>query len=59
MSLIYEPDLVFLMKKAVLLVALFLLSLSTPLATGGVAQSPEDDGMAVLHTAVNPSNNNT
>ena len=59
MSLIYEPDLVFLMKKAVLLVALFLLSLSTPLVTGVAAQSPEDDGMAVLHTAVNPSNNNT
>ena len=47
------------MKKAVFLVALFLVSLSTPLFTTVGAQSPEDEGMSVLHTAVNPTNNNT
>ena len=47
------------MKKAVFLVALFLVSLSTPLFTTVGAQSPEDEGMSVLHTAVNPANNNT
>lgn len=47
------------MKKAVFLVALFLVSLSTPLVTSAGAQSPDDEGMGVLHTAVNPANNNT
>ena len=47
------------MKKAVFLVALFLLSLSTPLFTAVAAQSLDDDEMGVLHTAVNPANNNT
>ena len=46
------------MNKAVFLVVLFLASVASPLMTYGSAQSP-DDGMAVLHTAVNPSNNNT
>ena len=46
------------MNKAVFLVVLFLASVASPLMTYGSAQSP-DDGMSVLHTAVNPSNNNT
>ena len=46
------------MNKAVFLVVLFLASVASPLMNYGSAQSP-DDGMSVLHTAVNPSNNNT
>jgi len=47
------------MNKAVFLVVLFLASVTSPLAVHGSAQSPDDEGMAVLHTAINPSNNNT
>ena len=47
------------MNKAVLLVVLFLTGLVSPLMLNGSAQSPDDEGMAVLHSAINPSNNNT
>jgi hypothetical protein len=45
------------MKKALLLVALFLLSLCSPLLSTATGESVEE--MSVLHTAVNPTNNNT
>ena len=45
------------MNKALLLVAMFLASLSSPLLVPALGESPEE--MGVLHTAVNPSNNNT
>ena len=45
------------MKKAFLLVALFLLSLCSPLLSTAMGESAEE--MSVLHTAVNPNNNNT
>jgi hypothetical protein len=45
------------MKKALLLVALFLLSLCSPLLSTTTGESVEE--MSVLHTAVNPTNNNT
>jgi len=45
------------MKKALLLVSLFLMSLASPLLSTAMGESPDE--MTVLHTAVNPSNNNT
>ncbi len=48
---------VFNMKKALPLLSLFLLSLAAPLVSPVQAESGES--MDVLHTAVNPSNNNT
>jgi hypothetical protein len=48
---------VFIMKKALMLLSLFLLSLAAPLISPAQAESSES--MAVLHTAVNPANNNT
>ena len=45
------------MKKALLLVALFLASLGSPVLS--LAQADESSGMSVLHTTVNPANNNT
>ena len=45
------------MKKSLCIVAIFLLSLATPIL--GSAQSEPTDGIEVLHTAVNPANNNT
>ena len=47
------------MKKALLLAFLFLVSLCSPLMTTTLAQVPDDGEMSVLHTAVNPANNNT
>ena len=47
------------MKKALLLTFLFLVSLCSPMMTTTHAQMPEDGEMSVLHTAVNPANNNT
>ena len=47
------------MKKALLLVGLFLISLASPLALTASADGHDDDEMGILHTAVNPSNNNT
>ena len=46
------------MNKAVMLVFLFLASLASPVMVNGSAQSPDDE-MHVLHTAINPANNNT
>lgn len=46
------------MKKAIFLVMLFLLSLGTPMLLSVQAEDPSDE-MSILHTAVNPSNNNT
>lgn len=48
---------VFTMKKALMLLSLFLLSLAAPLISPAQAESSES--MEVLHTAVNPANNNT
>ncbi len=48
---------VFNMKKAICLLSLFLLSLASPLMAP--VQGEETEGMGVLHTAVNPANNNT
>ena len=48
------------MKNALWLVGLFLLSLASPLAPPVAAEDPADEeGMTVLHTAINPANNNT
>ena len=47
------------MKNAVFLVGLFVLSLASPLISTASADAHDDDGMGVLHTAVNPANNNT
>ena len=45
------------MKKSLCIVLIFLLSLATPFF--GATQSQASEGMEVLHTAVNPANNNT
>ncbi|MBL6892963.1 MAG: pre-peptidase C-terminal domain-containing protein [Candidatus Poseidonia sp.] len=45
------------MKKSLCIVFIFLLSLATPML--GSAQSQATDSIEVLHTAVNPENNNT
>ncbi|RJU87488.1 MAG: hypothetical protein DWC05_02320 [Candidatus Poseidoniales archaeon] len=45
------------MNRAIFLVSIFLLSLSAPLFS--TVQADETDEMGVLHTAVNPANNNT
>ena len=45
------------MNRAIFLVSIFLLSLSAPLFS--TVQADETDEMGVLHTAVNPTNNNT
>lgn len=45
------------MNRAVFLVSIFLLSLSAPIFS--TVQADETDEMGVLHTAVNPANNNT
>ena len=45
------------MKKSLALVALFLFSLVTPMV--GTSQSETPGSMEVLHTVVNPANNNT
>lgn len=45
------------MNRAVLLVSIFLLSLSAPMFS--TVQADESDEMGVLHTATNPNNNNT
>ena len=55
--LIRYPNCVMFMKKSLCIVAIFLLSLATPIL--GSAQSEPTDGIEVLHTAVNPANNNT
>lgn len=47
------------MKKAMLLVSLFLLSLTSPLLGASSGQSTNAGEMEVLHTAVNPANNHT
>ena len=47
------------MKKAMLLVSLFLLSLASPLLGASSGQSTNAGEMEVLHTAVNPANNHT
>ena len=47
------------MKKAVLLVGLFLISLASPLTLTTSADGHGGEGMGILHTAVNPANNNT
>lgn len=47
------------MKKALLLVGLFLISLASPLALSASADAHEGDEMGILHSAVNPANNNT
>ena len=47
------------MKQALLLVGLFLISLASPMALTASADGHEDDEMGVIHTAVNPANNNT
>ena len=45
------------MNRAIFLVSIFLLSLSAPVFS--TVQADETDEMGVLHTAVNPANNNT
>ena len=45
------------MNRAVLLVSIFLISLSAPMFSTVHADEPDD--MGVLYTAINPSNNNT
>ena len=45
------------MKKSLCIVFIFLLSLATPMLAS--VQSQTTDGIEVLHTAVNPANNNT
>ena len=45
------------MNRAIFLVSIFLLSLSAPLFS--TVQADETGEMGVLHTAVNPANNNT
>ena len=45
------------MKKSLALVVLFLVSLATPMI--GAAQSQSQNDFEVLHTVVNPANNNT
>ena len=45
------------MKKSFALVALFLISIITPMV--GTGQSEDSASIEVLHTVVNPSNNNT
>ena len=45
------------MNRAIFLVSIFLLSLSAPVFS--TVQADEADEMGVLHTAVNPANNNT
>ena len=47
------------MKKALLLVSLFLISLGSPMLMSVGADTHGEEGMSVLHTAVNPVNNNT
>ena len=47
------------MKHALFLIGLFLASLASPLILSASADDHEGEGMGVLHTAVNPANNNT
>lgn len=47
------------MKKAMLLVGLFLISLVSPLTLSTSADGHDGEEMGILHTAVNPANNNT
>ena len=47
------------MKHALFLIGLFLASLASPLVLSASADDHEGEGMGVLHTAVNPANNNT
>ena len=47
------------MKKAMFLVGLFLISLASPVALTATADGHGGEGMGILHTAVNPTNNNT
>ena len=50
---------VFFVKKAVLLLSIFILSLASPVLVPATAQTVEEGSIQVLHTAVNPSNNHT
>ena len=47
------------MKNALFLIGLFLASLASPLVLSASADDHEGEGMGILHTAVNPANNNT
>ena len=47
------------MKNALFLIGLFLAGLASPLVLSASADNHEAEGMGILHTAVNPTNNNT
>ena len=46
-------------ERALFLIGLFLASLASPLVLSASADDHEGEGMGILHTAVNPANNNT